>query len=504
MGTPARRLIIAMVAALASIATAMAQNPPTSLTVPTAGGKAAAPPRELNLRTADVPVGEPLGVAVNKSTELHLPAAARDVIVGNPDIADVVIRSPTELYVVGRAPGQTNIIFRDDAGRTIGRAEVDVHVDSEALADTLRQLMPDETAVKVSAIGDSIFLTGTARSDNAVATARAVARRFVKDDANIVNLLRVANEQQVLLHVKVAEMKKTALKELGFSDSMMTPHGVPAPLGGNLNVGPNSFATGNNVLGGAIGTMPSTTTSALALTSINPYGALNITGIGPLASTFTMLEQQGLVKTLVEPNLTAVSGETASMLAGGEFPIPVSAVNGSLSIEFKQFGIGLNFTPVVVDSGRISLKLQTEVSAIDKTISIPVGQGVTVPGLTVRRASSVVEMPSGGAVMIAGLLQNDITQALAGLPGLMDVPVLGTLFRSSSFQHNESELVVIVSSYVVQPVNAPQMSLPTDGFAPSSDFDRYVLGRLQATYIHSRELPATPAQLQGPIGYIVH
>ncbi len=428
--------------------------------------------------------GEPLRVAINKSVELPLPAQVADIIVGSPDVADVVVRSPTLVFVVGRGPGQTNIIFRDRNGRTIRRIEVDVHIDSDALKDMLRQVLPDETGLQVAAVGDSILLSGTVRSDRAAATARTLARRFVKDEASVVNLLSVSGEQQVLLHVKVAEMQKSVLKELGVSDTL--EHMQKIPFLGSASL--QSF----------------TTTGSVGLTAASgAYGAMSVMGIGALANNFTLLEQQGLIKTLVEPNLTAVSGETANMLAGGEYPIPVSGANGSISIEFKQFGIALSFTPVVLDAGRISLKLQTEVSAIDNSITVPVGNNVSVPGLSVRRAASVVELPSGGSIMIAGLLQNDMTQTMAGLPGIMDIPVLGSLFRSNSFQHNESELVVIVSTYAVQPISAAQMTLPTDGFAPSSDISRFLFGRLQDIYTRPHPTPEAPPALQGPIGYMV-
>ncbi len=505
---PARLVLaLALVAALAL--PAAAAEPPAPEAAPRAKvvslSNAVPPPAAstgevVSLRLARAVPGRVLEVGLNKTVQLApLPAEARDIIVGSSEIADVIVRSPTEVFVVGRGIGQTNIQFRDARGRTIARIEVDVHVDIVALKLALNQVLPDETGLRVSAVDDSIYLSGTVGNDADAATVRALARRFVKDDSSLVNLVRVNNEQQVMLRVKVAEIQKSALKELGFSDSLTAAHGLPAPLRNALSTGTSTLATGTGSLTSAAGTAFATSSNALTGT---PYGVLNLTGIGPLATTFSMLESQDLLRTLEEPNLTAVSGQTATMLAGGEFPIPVSETNGQIAIDFKKFGVGLSFTPVVLDPGRISLKLQTEVSSVDKTFSVS-ASGLTVYGLKVRRAGSVVEMPSGGSIMIAGLLQNDISSATAGLPGLMDVPVLGQLFRSNSFQHNESELVVIVSAYIVQPVSSNQLMTGADGFAPSSDLSRFLWNRLQDVYVKSRATPEVPAQLQGPFGYAV-
>jgi len=492
-----RLSLIALSAAIGLAGAAVAQDnpapqPPNPAAAPrpkvvTLGATGAAPVSIPVVVGPGAPMhGRQLSVALNKSTELVLPGEARDIIVGSPDIADVVVRSPTLVYVVGRGIGQTNIQFRDRQGRTIGRAEVDVHVDADALREVLRQVLPNESGLQAAAVGDSIYLSGSVKNDASVTAARNLARRFVKDDANVVNLLGVSNDQQVLIRVKVAEIKKTALKELGVSE--LWNGGVPS------KVIPHVATLGNSNTG--------LTPGSGALTQATAAFTTLTLGIGSLSSTFSMLESQNLLRTLEEPNLTAVSGETATMLAGGEFPVPVSVQNGQIGIEFKKFGVGLSFTPVVLDPGRINLKLQTEVSDVDKTFNVAVGN-LTIYGLKVRRAGSTVEMPSGGSIMIAGLLQNDIASAVAGLPGMMDLPILGQLFRSNSFQHSESELIVIVSAYIVQPTGANQLAAGTDGFAPGSDLTRLLLGRLQDIYVKSRDVPAAPPQLQGPIGYIV-
>jgi pilus assembly protein CpaC len=454
------------------------------------------PVRALAMRFPGAPslAAEPVAAIVNKTVEMFLPVEAKDVIVGNPDIADVVVHSPTQLYLIGRAPGQTNVFILDRSGTAIRRLEVTVAIDALALGDLLRQVLPDERNLKVSAVADSVYLSGSVRSEGAAAMARALSRRFVAADTNVVNLLRVGNDQQVLIQVKVVEMQKTVLKELGVgfanAKNIALGHQTVTGLKGGVTGVDSTF----NPTGSAAGVVASTAM----------FGSATIAGLGALTATLDVLENQGLVRTLVEPNLTAVSGETANMLAGGETPTPVAQQNGAISLEYKPFGVALSFTPVVLDAGRLSMKMATEVSSLDPSSGTTIGQ-ITVKGLKVRRASTTVEMPSGGSLMIAGLLQNDITSNMAGVPGLMDVPVLGALFRSSSFQRNESELVVIVSAYVVQPLEKPDLVTPSDGFAPSSDLKRLLLGRLQETYTKrgAPPPPPVPGALQGPFGYIV-
>lgn len=440
-------------------------EPPVPLAAPRAPVSAAALPG---------PAAEPLRVALNKTLDIALPSEIKDVMVGNPDIADVVVRSRTQVHVVGRGIGQTSITLLDRGGAVMRRLNVDVHVDQASLHEALRAVLPDESKLQVSAVGDSLYLSGSVKSDGAAATARAIARRFVSADANLVNLVKVSNDQQVLLHVKVAEVQKTVLKELGIG----------------LNA---QRSYGSLVTSAVSGFIDKTNLTAIA----------SYTGVNWLTANMAMLENQGLIKTLVEPNLTAVSGETANMVAGGEIPIPVSDSQGQISVEYKPFGVLLAFTPVVIDAGRLSLKMSTEVSSLDTNNRVAVSQSISVPAFKVRRAASTVELPSGGSIMIAGLLQNDVTTSMAGLPGLMEIPVLGALFRSTAFQRNETELVVILSAYVVQPVEQPSLALPTDGFAPASDLDRYLLGKLQDTYARHSAAAPLPGEMQGPFGYLV-
>ena len=407
MARPHAPLAAAILSLLLSASAEAAGEPPPPLPAPRGAVAAeilpapAAPGRVASLGRVAT---ETIRLAVNKTAEVVLTAPVRDVVVGNPDVVDALVRSPTQVILAARGIGQSEVTFFDPSGTVLRRLAVDVHVDADGLKAVLSQVLPDEGRIRVSGVGDSIYLAGTVKSDVSVSQARALARRFVKDDANVVNLLRVSAEQQVLLQVKVAEMQKTVLKELGVGLS-----GTVSGIAG---------ASANIATSGTIGL----TQSASQL-----FGTVTVTGINSLVGALSSLERQGLIRTLVEPNLTAVSGETANLLAGGEFPIPVAEDLGKISIEFKQFGVLLNFTPIVLDPGRISLKLNSEVSAIDRTLQVRLSN-TEIPGLSVRRASSTVEMPSGGSIMIAGLLQNDITSSLSGLPGLMDIPVLGALF----------------------------------------------------------------------------
>jgi len=421
----------------------------------------------------------------DQSVEIDLTEDVKDAIVGNSDIADVMVQSRRKIFIVGRAAGQTSLTLLNADGNAFRHLQVEVAIDATAVKEVLRRILPDEPGLGIEAAHDSLYLTGTVKSDAAASLAKTIARHFVASDANLVTLLRVANDQQVLLHVKVAEVQRTVLKELGLGLNATKA----IPLIGSVSLNGGTSATTGLI-----------NASASAL-----FGSATVTGIGSLAINLNLLENQGLIRTLVEPNLTAVSGETATMLAGGELPIPVSQVNGAISVEYKPYGVLLGFTPTVLDPGRLSLKLSTEVSSIDTANATAISATISVPAFKVRRASSTVELSSGGSIMIAGLLQNDITSDVAGLPGLMDLPVLGRLFRSDSFQRNETELVVILSAYIVQAADHQEsLSAPTDGFAPSSDIKRFLLGRLQDTYTtKSKEAPSSPPQLQGPYGYIV-
>lgn len=425
-------------------------------------------------RIVDLPLG--------KARLVKLPVAARDALVTNPQVADVVVKTPRLIFVLGRQIGSTNAFFLDANGKEIARLEINVTLDEKAVQGTIRQLIPDAD-INVRSVNDHLFLTGRVRSNEISENARQIAMRFATAETNVVNLLTVIEDQQVLLQVKVAEVSRTVLKELGINL-------FDQSTGALTTITSDKFSLRNTSGGGL--------TAAPFLQNFFQFndGTGNV-----LAITINALERNGLIKTLAEPNLTAISGETANFLAGGEFPIPVSQEQGVVTIEFRQFGIGLNFTPVVLNSGRISLRVATEVSAIAPENSITTA-GISVPGLRVRRAETTVELPSGGSLVVAGLLRDEFSTNISGVPGLSDIPLIGALLRTNSLNQSETELVVAVTAYLVAPVNPSQVKVPTEGVGVPSDYDLYLRGRLHAVYGKVEGSPPEEA-LRGPIGYIV-
>jgi pilus assembly protein CpaC len=480
-----KHILVAIVLAVAPVIAGVTSGGSAALAqtvVTTPSGEAAPGPGSALVKSLTGTPNEVVPLTLNKTLELKLPSAVRDVIVGSPAIADVVVRSPTQLFLVGKSIGDTNVFLLDIDGKIIERFEVNVHPDTDSVKQTLASLLPGE-AIDVTGAGNAIVLSGSVSSDGVVQRANEVARRFVDDDAKIVNMLRIANEQQVMLRVRVSEVSKTAIKNLGIDWNLS-----------NIALGNGAI---NAILPGAAAAITAPATISGIATDLGPIGSLDV--------TLSMLEQQNLAKNLAEPNLVTVSGEVANILVGGETPIPTAQDNNSITVEFKPFGVALSFLPVVLDSGRISLKVGTEVSALDVTNQVTLCPGCSpVSGLKVRRANSVVELPSGGSIMLGGLLSNDITSGLTGIPGAMNIPILGQLFRSNAFQHNETELVITVTALLVKPVQPKLLAVPTDGFAPASDLDNYFLGHLQNIYV-KQPVPTghnAPA-LQGPIGYII-
>jgi pilus assembly protein CpaC len=342
-------------------------------------------------------------------------------------------------------------------------------------------------------VNDNVVLRGVVQNSVQAANAHDIAGRFVGDPEKVITLISVRSPEQVMLKVRIVEMQRQLIKQLGVSTSgQVTLHNAAV-----------AFATANTL--GA--------SSGLNLGS----SMSNIGDLEELDLAFEALETNGLVRVLAEPNLTAVSGESAKFLAGGEFPVPVGQDDEGITIEFKEFGVGLGFTPVVLDKGRISIKVQTEVSEvttdnaflvpgsifIDPTTGQPVTTGsLVIPGLSVRRANTTVELPSGGSLVMAGLLQEDMRSTIEGVPGLKDTPVLGQLFRSRDFRNNETELVIIVTPYLVDPVHESKLTDPARGMVPASDLQAILLGKLIATYgLHGSGV--REKTLQGPLGFIL-
>lgn len=377
-------------------------------------------------------VEKSVSVALGKADTVDLPGNVVDILVANPAIADVGALRSDRLYIVGRAAGDTNVLAFNASGEVIARVEVHVHVDQKTLRDTLKELFPEEE-VQARTVNEDIILTGKVSNPGVANQVVDVATRFVANkDQTVVNMMTVKGEQQVMLKVRIVEANRAALRELGVETDYRA--------GANRLLSNSAFSA-NTIAGTGLTTDPYTMFSAV----------ISDTNFGPLAIGLRALERDGLVNTLAEPTLTAISGESAGFLAGGEFPVPVGTDDdGNIIIEFKQFGVSLNFKPIVLNPERISLQLSTEVSALADQDGITLSS-IEIPGLSVRRAQTTVELGSGNTLMIAGLLESKTIKALNGLPGITDMPILGELFKSRSFEQNESELVVMVTPYLVQP-----------------------------------------------------
>jgi pilus assembly protein CpaC len=459
-----------------------------------AAARHATPPDENNSRVITVttregaPVSQRITLGLDKAAIVQLDTDARDVLVSNPDIVDAVVRTPRRIFLLAQKIGQTNAFFFDAAGRQILSVDIRVERDVTDLSAMIRNDIADSN-VKVAAMNDNIVLTGSVANAKDAAMAQDLAGRFAGDPTKVVNMLQIQAHEQVMLKVRVAEVQREIAKQLGVNLSgAIISQGVPIALSTQNPFGLVGRAL-SNLSGGQIG--------QVCQSGANPLSGTCVVGPNNLQGTFQALETAGLVHTLAEPDLTAVSGETAKFLAGGEFPVPVSRDQfGNVTVEFKQFGVGLSFTPVVLSENRISLQISTEVSELtnegaflqqasqstDANGNPITTAGLAIPALSVRRAETTVELPSGGAFAIAGLLQHTTKQELDAFPGLKDMPVLGALFRSRDFQNDETELVVMVSAYLVNPTSEKKIALPTDGFQPAADVETILLGRLNAVY----------------------
>lgn len=416
------------------------------------------------------------------SFAVDLPADARDVIVSNPQVAEAMLHSPRRITVIGVAPGETDAVFLDGAGRTILALRVRVDAGVSALQDTLNRLLPGGQ-VRAEAVNDSIILTGSVGSPAQSDQAQRIARAFVSAPEKVLNMVSVAGSDQVTIKARVVEVQRSVVKQLGLDvDAVLNSVGDGLTFNQSATFGVNGSLLG----GGTIG-----------------YGD------GSLSTALKAFERTGLLRTLAEPNVTAVNGESGEFLAGGEFPVPVSQSNdggSTVGIEFKPYGVRLAFRPVVLSEGRISLQLSTEVSELSTdgafTLNPTENSSLVIPALTVRRASSTVELPSGGSLMIAGLLSEQSRQNIDKLPALGDVPVLGALFRSRDYTSGETELVIIIEAYVVSPTSPGRLQTPADGMRMATDAQSILFGQLSRRY-GSPDPAQGSGAWQGPVGYVI-
>ncbi len=406
----------------------------------------------------------PLGVG--KSVVIDLPADIKDVLVADPKIANAVVRSARRAYLIGVAVGQTNVFFFDAAGRQIAGYDIAVTRDLNGVRAALRQALPD---VQIEGVGDGVMLRGSVGSPEESQQAYDLAVRLVGSEGKVFNGISVRGRDQVLLKVTVAEVQRDVIKQLGIN------------LNANVNLGATVIDLVNN-------TPFSATGQALS----NSDFTVSNSGI---SATLRAMERAGVIRTLAEPNITAISGETATFVAGGEFPIPAGLSCDTTrsppvcqqQIEWKKFGVSLNFRPVVLSEGRISLKVMTEVADLSTdnamTFTVPGSPtALTVPSIRTRRADTVLEIPSGGSMAMAGILQEQTRQHINGFPGLMQLPVLGALFKSRDYVNRQTELMVLVTPYLVRATAKKNLSKPDDGFADASDPSTVLLGRLNRIY----------------------
>jgi len=425
------------------------------------------------------------------SMAIDLPSDARDVIVPNPMVAEAMLHSPRRITIIGLQPGETDAVVLDASGRTILSLRVRVDAGVSALQDTLGRVMPG-SQVRAEAVNDSIILTGPVNSPGEADRAAQVARAFVSSPEKVINMMTIAGSDQVMVKARVIEVQRTAIKQLGLDVS-----GVLSNVGDGLTFTQGAtFGVSGSQLGGGI------------------LNYLDQAGDGSqLNTSLRAFERAGLVRILAEPNLTSVNGENAEFLAGGEFPVPtgrsVDATTGQVTIgvEFKPFGVRLAFRPIVLSEGRISLQLSTEVSELTTAGSFTLGgtgaDALVIPALNVRRASSTVELPSGGSMMIAGLLREDTRQNIDQLPGIGSLPVLGALFRSRDYLSGETELVIIIEAYIVSPTSPGRMQTPADGLVIANDAQTLLFGQLNQQFRRPGNSAAADSGWSGPVGYVI-
>lgn len=454
--------------------------------------------------------GRVVVLSVGRGEQINLGSSVSDVVVSNPQIADVDVRSPRQLYILGKGTGETTVYATDAAGRTVYSATIRVGNNLDSIDQMLLLAMP-EADIKIATMNGVVLLTGTVAQPEDVQEAEMLVQAFVGTETKVVSRLKTAVPMQVNLQVRIAEVSRSLAKEIAsnFTTRDNDGNGLVFGIGRGRNVGsisdlntsgfprldasslyglppgsislPFNPATGQFITGGT------------QYTFNNPVGSnvLNLAGklFGiDVAAAFDIAERAGLSTTLAQPNLTTISGETAEFLAGGQFPIPVSDNFGSTSVQFRDFGVSLRYTPTVQADGRILLRVRPEVSDISSQGAVRIA-GTEIPAITTRMAETTVELGSGQSFMIAGLLSNTANTSVDKYPGLGDVPVLGALFKSNGWKRNETELVIVVTPYLVKPVSESEIKLPTDGYNTPTDLERILLNKTASNLSGSPERP---------------
>lgn len=427
-----------------------------------------------------------LVLAIGRGQQVNLGANITDVVVADPTIADVEVKSGRQIYILGKGPGETTVYATDAAGRNIYQATVRVGSNMDSVAQMLTVAMPD-SQIFVTTMNGVVLLTGTVDQPEEAVEAENLVKAFTGTATQVVSRLKTATPLQINLHVRIAEVSRSLSKEISGNLKSVKrgfdSNGIPFFVGG---------AQGRDIVNDS---------------NIIDYqqGGSTVAAIGRLfgldiEAAFDMSEKAGLVSTLANPNLTTVSGETAEFLAGGSFPVVTSSNNGT-SVEYKNYGVNLTYTPTVLSDGRISLRVRSEVSDISSQGAVRIN-GLEVPATTTRMAETTVELGSGQSMMIAGLLSNQMGSSVNKMPGAGDIPVLGALFKSNGWRRNETELMIVVTPYLVKPVSDNQIVLPTDGLHTPHDLDRVLLGKLSSSQgDKSRPMPSIVSSVSNGPGF---
>ena len=460
--------------------------------------------------TASIPVAlADLKVPVSRSQLIELPVEMGEVIVADPEIADIYVHGKDKISVIGKDLGRTTVRVFDPESKLIRSVDVVVGYDLPAIRQALKEFLPYEN-VGVEMVNTNIALTGQVSSVSSADKAMRIVDEFVApafgenaadknedDPSKIINLMSVTAGQQVMLRVRVGEMRRTALKNLGMNLQTIGSGSnslFQVATGGGID----SFVSGSGIPFGTFNINRAGDSPARGI-----FGATytNSSGDG-ISGLLEALEEDGLFKVLAEPNLVAVSGESAQFLAGGEFPIPISQNDGEISIEFKPFGVSVDFTPLVLSENRIRVKVEPEVSEISDEGAIAFQGGLTIPAIATRRAKTTVELSPGESFMIAGLIQDEMQSTIEQVPGVSEIPILSALFRSTAYQREETELVLAITPYLVDPMISGDVKLPTDEFKPASVMESFFYGALGSLSDDAERISQTPS-LEGPIGFMV-
>lgn len=428
--------------------------------------------------------GKLVVLSIGRGQQVNLGSPITDVVVSDPKIADVEVKSSKQIYILAKGPGETTVYATDAAGRTVYQATVRVGNNLDSVGQMLDLAMPDAD-IRVTTMNGVVLLTGTVAQPEDAVEAENLVKAFTGTTTQVISRLKNATPLQINLQVRVAEVSRSLSKEISGNlqsanrgtDSAGAPYFFGAARGRDIvnDSGQITFPESSNTIAG--------------------LGRLF--GID-IAAAFDLSEKAGLVSTLANPNLTTVSGETAEFLAGGSFPVVTSSNNGT-SVEYKNYGVNLTYTPIVLSDGRISLRVRSEVSDISSQGAVRIG-GLEVPATTTRMAETTVELGSGQSIMIAGLLSNQMNSSVEKMPGAGDIPVLGALFKSNGWKRNETELMIVITPYLVKPVSDSQIVLPTDGLHSVHDLERVIMGKVTENKNEkSRPMPTiAPAASTGP------